>query len=231
MPFELLHFRGADKILKKKNMDHVVRTTCQTIEAFLFGTLRKGGLLRQALEEADWRQDPEQLKILNGRRYAFKGLRNGIAIDGQFSSYESIWDSLLRLQIGYVQKKIDAGIVLVTGERSEKTPYGSTKELIGKELELLFPTISVPVSIAIFDLGKPGALLEAEAKPEAPSIKKDVQSKEPKVGKPKSPKNSPQETGKPKESMVEKLDKLEPPSPEKPSKPTKRRTSQSLPVN
>lgn len=231
MSFELLHFRGADKIIKKKNMDHVVRATCETIEAFLFGTLRKGGLLRQALEEADWRQDPEQLKILNGRRYAFKGLRNGIAIDGQFSSYESIWDSLLRLQIGWAQKKIDAGIVLVTGERSEKSQYGSTKELIQKELELLFPTISVPVSIAIFDLGKPGALLEAEAKAEASSIKKDVQSKGPQHKKGERSENSPKETVKPKESMVEKLNKLEPPSPEKPSRAKKRRTSQSLPAN
>jgi hypothetical protein len=231
MSFELLHFRGADKIIKKKNMDHVVRTTCETIEAFLFGTLRKGGLLRQALEEADWRQDPEQLKILNGRRYAFKGLRNGIAIDGQFSSYESIWDSLLRLQIGYVQKKIDAGIVLVTGERSEKTPYGSTKDLIEKEIDLLFPTISVPVSIAVFDLGKPGALLEVDSKPEAPSIKKDVQSKDSKFRKSKKPENSLEETGKPRESMVEKLNKLEPPSPEKPSRLKKRRTSKSLSAN
>ena len=231
MSFELLHFRGADKIIKKKNMDHVVKTTCETIEDFLYGSLHKGGLLRQALEEADWRKDPEKLKILNGRRYAFKGLRNGIAIDGQFASYESIWDSLLRLQIGYVQKKIDAGIVLVTGERSEKTPYGSTRELIEKEIELLFPTISVPVTIAVFDLGKPGAYLEAGAKPESPSIKKEVQSKGPKVGKPKSPKNLPQETGKSKESMAEKLDKLEPPSPEKPLKSRKRRASQSLPAN
>lgn len=231
MSFELLHFRGADKILKKKNMDHVVRATCETIEAFLFGTLRKGGLLRQALEEADWRQDPEQLKILNGRRYAFKGLRNGIAIDGQFSSYESIWDSLLRLQIGWAQKKIDAGIVLVTGERSEKSQYGSTKELIQKELELLFPTISVPVSIAIFDLGKPGALLEAEAKAEASSIKKDVQSKGPQHKKGERSENSPKETGKSRESMIEKLNKLEPPSPEKPSRPKKRRTSKSLSTN
>ena len=107
MSFELLHFRGADKILKKKNMDHVVKVTCDYIDTVLYGTLCKGGLLRQALEECDWRQDPGQLKILNGRRYAFKGLRNGIAIEGQFSSYESIWDSLLRLQIGWVQKKID----------------------------------------------------------------------------------------------------------------------------
>jgi len=231
MSFELLHFRGADKILKKKNMDHVVKVTCDYIDSVLYGTLYKGGLLRQALEECDWRGDPEQLKILNGRRYAFKGFRNGIAIDGQFSSYESIWDSLLRLQIGWAQKKIDAGIVLVTGERSEKTPYGSTKELIQKELELLFPTISVPVSIAIFDLGKPGAHLEAEAKPEAQSIKKEAQSKGPQPEKGERSENLPEETGKSKESMVEKLDKLKPPLPEKPSKPKKRRKFKSLSIN
>jgi hypothetical protein len=231
MPFELLHFRGADKILKKKNMEHVVKVTCDYIDSVLYGTLYKGGLLRQALEECDWRQDLEKLKILNGRRYAFKGFRNQIALDGNFASYEAIWDSLLRLQIGWAQKKIDAGIVLVTGERSEKSQYGSTKELIQKELELLFPTISVPVSIAIFDLGKPGALLEAEAKPEAPSIKKDVQSKDPQLEKGERSENSPEETGKPRESMVEKLGKLKPPPPEKPSKPKRRRTSKSLSVN
>jgi len=231
MSFELLHFRGADKILKKKNMEHVVKAACDYIDSVLYGTLYKGGLLRQALEECDWRQDLEKLKILNGRRYAFKGFRNGIAIDGQFASYEAIWDSLLRLQIGWAQKKIDAGIVLVTGERSEKSQYGSTRELIQKELELLFPTISVPVSIAIFDLGKPGALLEVDSKSEAPSIKKDVQSKGPNLRKREKSENSPEETGKPRESMAEKLGKLKPPSPEKPIKPKKRRTSQSLPAN
>jgi hypothetical protein len=227
MSFELLHFRGADKILKKKNMDQVVHSACEYIDSVLYGTLYKGGLLRQALEECDWRHDLEKLKILNGRRYTFKGFRNGIAIDGQFASYEAIWDSLLRLQIGWAQKRIEAGIVLVTGERSKKTPYGSTKELIQKELELLYPTISVPVSIAVFDLGKPGAYLEAEGKPEPPSIKKDVQSKGSKPHKDKRPENPPKETSKPKEPMVDRLNKLEPPTPEKPSKPKKMRRSQS----
>ena len=231
MSFELLHFRGADKILKKKNMDQVVKAACDYIDSVLYGTLYKGGLLRQALEECDWRQDPEKLKILNGRRYTFKGFRNGIAIDGQFASYEAIWDSLLRLQIGWAQKKIDAGIVLVTGERSAKTPYGSTKELIQKELELLYPTISVPVSIAVFDLGKPGAYLDAEAKGEASSVNKDARSRRSHLEKGEKPSNSPEETGKPREPMVEKLSKLEPPPPEKPSKPRRKVRFKSPSVN
>ena len=104
--FELLHFRGAEKILKKKNMDQVVQSACEYIDSILYGTLYKRGLLRQALEECDWRHDLEKLKILNGRRYTFKGFRNGIAIDGQFASYEAIWDSLLRLQIDGLKRKL-----------------------------------------------------------------------------------------------------------------------------
>ena len=122
-------------------------------------------------------------------------------------------------------------VVLVGALDTKGEEFAYAKELIEKEIELLFPTISVPVTIAVFELGKPGAYLEAEAKAKSPSINKDAQSKDPKIGKPKSPKNLPQETAKPKESMVTKLDKLGPPSPEKPSKPRKRRTSQSLPAN
>ena len=177
MPFELLHFRGADKILKKKNMEHVVKVTCESVEAFLYGTLHKGGLLRQAFEECDWRQDPEKLKILPGRQYTFKGFRKGVAIDGNFASYEAIWDSLLKLQVAWEKKTIEAGIVFVTGERSEKSPHHSTRELIEKELELLYPTISVFVTVAIFDLGKPGAYLEANAKGETASAAEDLQTR------------------------------------------------------
>ena len=229
MPFELLHFRGADKILKKKKMDHVVKVTCESVEAFLYGTLRKGGLLRQALEECDWRQNPEKLKILPGRQYTFKGWRNGIACDGNFASYEAIWDSLLRLQIGWATKRIDAGLVFVTGERSEKSQYGSTKELIGKELELLYPTISVPVSIAIFDLGKPGAYLEAEAKSETALATKDLPPRNPQPEKREEV--SPEEMDKPRNAMVEKLNRSEVPVPEIKIKLRKKVRSKSLSVN
>jgi hypothetical protein len=229
MPFELLHFRGADKILKKKNMDTVVRITCESVEAFLYGGLYKGGLLRQALEESDWRHDPEKLKILPGRKYTFKGWRNGVAIDGNFASYEAIWDSLLRLQIGWAKKKIDAGIVFVTGERSENSKYGSTKELIEKELELLYPTISVPVSIAIFDLGKPGAYLEGDTKAETASVTKDLPPRNPESEK--GQEASPEEINKPRDTMVERLNRSQVPLPEKKTKLRKKVRSKSSSVN
>jgi hypothetical protein len=207
----------------------VVRITCESVEAFLYGGLYKGGLLRQALEECDWRHDPEKLRILPGRQYTFKGWRNGVAIDGNFASYEAIWDSLLRLQIGWAKKTIDAGIVFVTGERSEKSKYGSTKELIEKELELLYPTISVPVSIAIFDLGKPGAYLEADAKAETASTTKDFP-----LGDPQSEKGqeaSPEEINKPRDTMVERLNRSQVPLAEKKTKLRKKVRSKSSSVN
>ena len=153
MSFELLYFRDSDKILRKKKMGNMVLSTMRYLDDCLQGTLYRGELLRQALSDMDWRQEP--LSILDGRRYQYKGLRNGVAIDGSFSSYEYIQDALLRLQVGFDKKKIEMGIVLLTSQRSEKSPLGSTKELVEQEIQDLHPTISMPVTIVLFDLGEP----------------------------------------------------------------------------
>jgi hypothetical protein len=123
----------------------------------------------------DWRQNGD-IKILEGRRYAYKGFKNRIAIDGSFSSYEYIQDALLKLQVGFDKKKIDMGIVMVTAQRSKKSKLGSTKDLVAKEIELLYPTISLPVTIVLFDLGKPGELYDEkkQKKEEALPEKADV---------------------------------------------------------
>ena len=163
MSFEIMHFRGADKILKTKKMEKEVKLTMEYLNDCLFGTFHKRELLRQALEEMDWRPK-EDLNILDGRRYSYKGFRKRVAMDGSFASYEYIQDALLRLQIGFDKKKIDMGIVLVTAQRSEKSPLGNTRALVEQEIEMLYPTISLPVTIILFDLGRPGTYLEEEGK-------------------------------------------------------------------
>jgi hypothetical protein len=168
MSFELLHFRESDKILRKKKMEKQVQATLEYIDDALYGTLHRGELLRQALEEMDWRKEP--LNILDGRRYFYKGLRNGIALEGSLNTYEFILEGLLRLQIGYDKKRIDAGILMLNGQRSEKTPYGSTKELVETEIQLLQPTINLPVAIVLFDLGKPGIHLNDDTEIKPPAI-------------------------------------------------------------
>ena len=158
MSFELLYFRDSDKILRKKKMGNMVLSTLRYLDDCLQGTSYRGELLRQALSDMDWRQ--ETLSILDGRRYQYKGIRNGVAIDGSFSSYEYVQDALLRLQVGFDKKKIETGIVLLTAQRSEKSPLGSTRELVEQEIQDLYPTISMPVAIALFDLGEPGVCTE-----------------------------------------------------------------------
>jgi hypothetical protein len=165
MPFEILHFRGSDKILKEKKMTREIKLAMEYLNDCLYGTYRKGELLRQALQEMDWRQNGD-LNVLDGRRYFYKGFRKRVAMDGSFSSYEYVHDALLRLQVGYDKKKIDMGIVLVTAQRSEKSKLGTTKDLVCQEIEMLYPTISLPVTIILFDLGIPGELYaDAETKP------------------------------------------------------------------
>lgn len=157
MSYKILYFRNSEKILKEKKMTREVKELMEYIHDCLFGTCHKSELLRQALTEMNWRQNGD-LNVLDGRRYFYKGFRNRIAMDGSFSSYEYIQDALLRLQVGFDKGKIDLGIVMVTSQRSEKSRLGTTEELVAQEIEMLHPTISLPVIIVLFDLGRPGEL-------------------------------------------------------------------------
>jgi len=196
MSFELLHFRDAEKILKKKKLTQSVISTMQYLSDALHGTLFRGELLRQALTEMDWRHEP--LNILNGRRYQYKGLRQKVAIDGSFSSYEYIQDALLRLQVGFDKQRVEVGIVLLTSQRSEKSPLGSTKDLVEQEIKDLFPTISLPVCIALFDLGGPGIYTD-----EAEGGTPDVQTK----SNDPDPASNPQDDKEPDGDVVPKAEK------------------------
>jgi len=155
MPFEILHFRGSDKIIKDKDMEKDVQATLVYIDDALYGSLYRRELLRQALDEMNWR-DNGSLNILDGRRYQFKGYKNGVALEGDsFASYEYLWTGLLRLQVGFDKGLIETGILMLTAARSEKSSYGTSRDLAEAEVELLYPTISMPVSIALFDLRAP----------------------------------------------------------------------------
>ena len=154
MPYEIFHVRESDKILKDKNMEKDIQTTLDYVDTALFGSLYRRELLRQALEEMGWRENGT-LNILEGRRYQYKGFKKDIAIEGNFSVYEYILEGLFRLQLGFDKGLIETGILMLTAARSEKSSYGSSRELAQSEIEMLYPTISMPVAIALFDLGDP----------------------------------------------------------------------------
>ena len=156
MPFEILHFRGSDEIIKSKNMKNDVQITLEYINDALYGSIYRGELLRQALDEMDWRDNGDgELKILDGRRYMYKGVKRGVALEGNFSVYEYILEGLFRLQVGFDKGRFETGILMLTSMRSEKSSLGTSRDLAIAEVEMLYPTISMPVSIALFDLGPP----------------------------------------------------------------------------
>ena len=151
MPFEIFHVRGSDKILKDKNLDKDVQATLQYVDDALYGSLYRGELLRLALNDMGW----TKFNILDGRRYQYKGFKKGVAIEGNFSAYEYILEGSFRLQVGFDKEMIETGILMLTSLRSEKSAYGTSRDLAEAEIELLYPTISMPVSIALFDLNGP----------------------------------------------------------------------------
>ncbi len=153
--FEILHFRESEKILLDKNLMNDVQATMQYVDDVLAGSLYKRELLRMALAEMDWTIDSDAMRIIENRRYAYKGFKRGVAIDGNISAYEYILEGLVRLQIGYDKQHIDAGILLVNSKRSDKSPFGTTAELVKMEIETLYPTIHLPVSVCLFNTGEP----------------------------------------------------------------------------
>jgi hypothetical protein len=159
---EIIHFRESDRIIKEKGLEPDVNITLEYVEAMLYGTLYKRELTIQALKECDWRED--DLSILDGRRYQYKGFKKGVAIEGNFASYEYILEGLFRLQIGFDKGRIETGILMLTSERSEKSRLGTSIELAKLEVEQLYPTISMPVTIALFDLGTPDLPVENSVK-------------------------------------------------------------------
>jgi len=152
MNFEILHFRDSEKILEEKNMLKDIELTCGYLEEVLTGARFKRELMRQALEEMDWRMNKDTLTILPGRRYQYKGFKKNVAIEVNLSVYEFILEGLFRLQVGYDKGLIETGLLLLTSKRGDKTPYGSTVKMVKEEIELLFPTISMPVTIVLFNL-------------------------------------------------------------------------------
>jgi hypothetical protein len=154
---EILHFREADKILKKNSLYKDVVSTMEYVEDVLQGSIHRRELLRQALEDMDWRRpdDLNVLRFLDGRRYEYKGIKRNVAIEGNLSAYEFILEGLLRLQIGVDKGLIQTGVLMLTNHRSEKSHLGSSTDLAKAEVEMLYPTISLPLSIAFLDLGRP----------------------------------------------------------------------------
>ena len=166
MSFEILHFRDSEKLLKVQNMEKDVRLTIEYLDEMLRGTSCRRELTIQALEEMGWRENSEALRILEGRRYRYSGFKNGVALEVNFSSYEFIQLGLFRLQLGFDKGLIQGGIVVITSERSEKSKLGSSRELVSQEIEALYPTISLPVTVVLFDLEKPGQNVDSEIRTE-----------------------------------------------------------------
>jgi len=193
MPFQIIHFRGSDNLLKDKGMVNDVVRTLQYLDDVLYGSIHRRELLRQALDEMGWRQK-RVLSVLDGRRYYYKGLKQRVALEGSLAVYEYILEGLLRLQIGFQKERIDMGILLLPAQRGDKTPYGSTRKLVEEEIQDLYPIIDLPVSIVLFDLGKPGEIIE-EGLPERQSkngtLETGKASQETKSPEQKSPETSP----------------------------------------
>lgn len=161
MSFEVLHFRESDRLLQEKNLDRDFQATMQYLDDVLYGSLYRRELLRDGLAEMGWRNNGS-LNFMEGRRYQFKGWRSGIGLEANLSFYEYILEGLFRLQIGFDKGLIVGGILLLTAKRSEKSRYGTSAKMVVEDVELLYPTIYLPLTVVLFDLGEARYLENSE---------------------------------------------------------------------
>jgi len=161
MSFQVFHFRESDRILKEKRLDKDFQATMQYLDDVLTGSLYRRELLREALKDMHWRENG-CLNFMEGRRYQFKGFKKGVALEANLNFYEFILEGLFRLQVAFDKGLIEAGILLLTAKRSEKSPYGSSARMVEEDLDILYPTISLPVVVVLFDLGEPRFMHDPE---------------------------------------------------------------------
>jgi len=152
MCHEMLHFRDSLAILKKKKMMDDITETLEYLDTALWEAPNKGELLKEVLKERGWREDGT-LNIMEGRRYQHKGFKNRVAMEGYIGTFENL-EGIFRLQLSFDKQKIDTGILLINSLRSFDSPFGSSRDLVEWEIEQLQPTIFMPISVALFDLGK-----------------------------------------------------------------------------
>ena len=168
--FETIHFRGSEKILREKRLQKQVQETLECVDQDLHERFNRGTLLKQTLDYMGWR-DNGSLAILEGRRYAYKGFRKGVAIEANLINYEGILEGLFKLQVGFDKGNVEVGILLLNGYRSEKSPLATNVSLVCEDVEALYPTISLPVTIVLFDFGKPKCI-DPDGREEAePAVK------------------------------------------------------------
>lgn len=163
MPWDILHFRKSEKIIKEKGLTKDLAATLDHIDKYLYDRRQFRGPLRRALADKGWREDMDTLSFIDGRRYRYKGFRDGVAIESDLSSYEGILCGIFRLQVGYDRGFIETGILLVNGQRGENSRLGTSYDLAKQEVEDLYPTISMPVAVVLFDLGIPPILEDDES--------------------------------------------------------------------
>jgi len=161
MSYQILYFNDAKKVISSKRMGKMVNDTLQGIADDLIGSIHLNTTLKASLDDCGWRENPDILKIIDGRRYQYKGYLKRVAVEASLGAYEYILEGLFRLQIGFDKGLIDAGLLILPGNRSEKSPLGESVDLVKDEIQQLYPTISLPVAVALFGVGVSSQVVDA----------------------------------------------------------------------
>jgi len=96
-----LYFNDVEEVVESRCLRKLIDDTCLWIERDLPGSGFPNTALKSILEDCGWRDNPESLKIIDGRRYQYKGYLKRIAVEANLVYYEYLWEGLFRLLVRY----------------------------------------------------------------------------------------------------------------------------------
>ena len=142
-------FGNVQETLKAKKLDSNLESLLEELhEGWLQG---QGGteFQKKILQKHGWQT--EKPVGIPGRRYAYDGFRNGVAIEIEWSQVERVLSDLLKLQYGFIKGDLELGIIITIGDRSKQSPIDEAESGGEKEVEeMTKEIISIPILLVVF---------------------------------------------------------------------------------
>ena len=151
MSFQVFHFHDSERIFRNRSMISDVAMTTQHVFNALNAPIDQGKPLRIALDEMGWHQG-DTWNIIAGHHFQFEGFKNAVALKVSLISYEFILEDLAHLQLAFDKGMIDAGLLLLTTWQMPICDRQDWKTVLTKDMDALSPTISLPVSVCLYEL-------------------------------------------------------------------------------
>ncbi len=154
MPADVQEFRYARSIIAAKGLSgEVDAVIAQLCNAWQNGT-QSVVVQKKILKSFGWKTEfAIGMKTINmkNRKYAFDGYKDGLALEVEWSTTETIMGNMLKFQFGFINGLVDVAVATTIRYRgTTKSPIPVQDQGGAGEIREMAKIITVPVLLAVF---------------------------------------------------------------------------------